>query len=191
MSDFEVMPVGTATRLGYLEAENNGERFTLSQQGKPLMPEMVALQAEVKRLRVELEEERRDLEKTEAMCAEHCAELEQLRSATQLCDKHAPKGGTVAACVICSGQKLSYALSRISYLCEPPNEMEFSSYDLYYNEDAVVAQVEQLRADAERYRWLRDSERIRCLDDSHYYYRKYSADRCDAAIDAAKSEGQR
>jgi hypothetical protein len=93
---------------------------------------------------------------TAARLKELEAEVERLRKATQLCDKHAPNGGTVSACVICSGQKLSYALSRISYLCEPPNEMEFSSYDLHYNEEAVVAQVERLRADAERYRWLRD-----------------------------------
>jgi len=71
---------------------------------------------------------------------------QELLEAAQLCDKHAPDGGTVAACVICSGQKLSHALSRISYLCEPPNEMECSSYDLHYNEDAVVAQVERLHA---------------------------------------------
>jgi len=83
---------------------------------------------------------------TAARLAELEAEVERLRLATQLCDKHAPNGGTVSACVICSGQKLSYALSRISYLCEPPNEIKFSSYDLHYNEDAVVAQVERLRS---------------------------------------------
>lgn len=122
MSDFECMPIGTAKRLAELEAENNGLRFALSRQGKSTMPEMVSLRAEV----------------------------ERLRKATQLCDKHAPNGGTVSACVICSGQKLSYALSRISYLCEPPNEMECSSYDLHYNEDAVVAQVERLKQDLDR-----------------------------------------
>lgn len=82
---------------------------------------------------------------TAARLAQLEDENERLRKATQLCDKHAPNGGTVSACVVCSGQKLSYALSRISYLCEPPNEMECSSYDLHYNEDAVVAQVERLR----------------------------------------------
>jgi len=103
------------------------------------------------------------------------AEVERLRKATQLCDKHAPNGGTVATCVICSGQKLSYALSRISYLCGTPNEMECSSYDLHYNEDAVVAQVERLRA--------QQSEPVR-------EWRGLTDEEIDALLRAIK-EGQR
>ena len=49
--NFEVMPVGTAARLAELEAENKGLRFALSRQGKSTMPEMVALRADVERLR--------------------------------------------------------------------------------------------------------------------------------------------
>lgn len=46
--------------------------------------------------------------------------------------------------------KLSAALSRIDYLCGEPNEMECGDYDVYHNEDAVVAKVERLRRDAGR-----------------------------------------
>jgi len=83
-------------------------------------------------------------------------EIERLKAATQLCDKHAPSGGTRGACVICSGEKLSHALSRISYLCEPPNEMDWSSYDFHYDEDAVVAQVELLKVELLKAEMLRE-----------------------------------
>ena len=46
---------------------------------------------------------------------------------------------------------------------------------------ALRSEVEALRGDAERYRWLRDNDRL-CE------YADYSPDRLDAAIDAARSE---
>jgi hypothetical protein len=38
----------------------------------------------------------------------------------------------------------SAALSKISYLCGPPNEMECSMYDVHCNEEEVVKRVAEL-----------------------------------------------
>ena len=76
------------------------------------------------------------------------------KHAAPLCDKHQPNGGTRGQCVICAGEQLQHALSRISYACETPNEMQCSSYDVHMNETAVVAQVE---SQAERIRVLREA----------------------------------
>lgn len=74
--------------------------------------------------------------------------------AAPLCEKHQPNGGTRGMCVICAGESLQHALSRISYACEPPNEMQYSSFDVHMDETAVVAQVV---AQAERIRVLREA----------------------------------
>lgn len=52
-----------------------------------------------------------------------------------------PNGGARNYCLLCSGEKLTKALSAISYVCEKPNKYLVSSYDLLYDEDAVVEQV--------------------------------------------------
>ena len=72
------------------------------------------------------------------------AEREHWQAATALCDKHQPSGGARGYCVICAGEALSAALSKISYLCSEPNEMEVGPYDVHYDENAVVAQVQTL-----------------------------------------------
>jgi hypothetical protein len=61
--------------------------------------------------------------------------------------------------------------------------------------EACICEIERLRAevaaltkDAERYRWLRENRRIRCLDDARYYYEPREAEKCDAAIDAAMKD---
>lgn len=59
------------------------------------------------------------------------------------CDKHQPTGGA-RNCLVCAVEKLSHALSKISYACGRPNEMQVSDYDVHFNEDAVVKQVEKL-----------------------------------------------
>ncbi len=94
--------------------------------------------------------------------AEVTAERDALLKTFPHCDKHKPNGGHRAGCIICSGEKLCAALSRIDYACEEPNEEEMSGYDLHCDEDTVIANVQKLRterdtlkADAERYRWLR------------------------------------
>ena len=59
-----------------------------------------------------------------------------------LCEEHGTGPGTRATCPYCALQKLSAALSRIDYLCGPPNDMGISGYDCHYSEEAVVAAVE-------------------------------------------------
>ena len=80
--------------------------------------------------------------------------------AAPLCEKHQPNGGTRGMCVICAGESLQHALSRISYACEPPNEMQYSSFDVHMDETAVVAQVV---AQAERIRVLREALKWRLI----------------------------
>jgi hypothetical protein len=70
-------------------------------------------------------------------------ELDNYKKASAFCEKHIPSGGARGYCVVCTGQKLSAALSAISYACEEPNEYQVSSYDLLYDEDAVVEQVKR------------------------------------------------
>jgi hypothetical protein len=70
-----------------------------------------------------------------------------LVATTALCEKHKPNGGHRAHCVVCSGMALSAALSKISYLCGPPNEMECGPYDVHADESAVVDQVAALVAE--------------------------------------------
>lgn len=74
------------------------------------------------------------------------AELDQHKKSAAFCDKHQPNGGQRAMCLVCAGRNLSAALSRISYLCGPPNEMQCGPYDVHCDETAVVAQVEHLTA---------------------------------------------
>lgn len=84
------------------------------------------------------------------------AELQQWKKATQLCKKHRPSGGTRSMCVICSGEHLQSALSRIDYLLGEPNEYGVSDYDLHYDEEAVVKRVAAL-LDRETHKTKEDS----------------------------------
>lgn len=59
--------------------------------------------------------------------------------AAPLCEKHS--GGHRSKCLVCAGQELQSAISRISYIIGEPNEMEVSSYDLHYDETVVVEAV--------------------------------------------------
>lgn len=72
------------------------------------------------------------------------SQLENYKHAFPTCDHHAPRGGFRSECVICSGMKLHWALSRISYVLGEPNEYEMSQYDVDYDVDKVVQQVEAL-----------------------------------------------
>ena len=82
------------------------------------------------------------------------ADIVALRASTQLCDKHQPKGGTRGMCVICAGERLQGALSRIDYACGEPNGMECSDYDVHMSEQAVV---ERVQAIASRVKVLEDA----------------------------------
>lgn len=75
--------------------------------------------------------------------------VKQYADAAPLCDKHKPSGGVRGGCVICAGEKLHSAVSRISYACELPNETECSSFDIHADEAAVVDQVKAAIADAQ------------------------------------------
>lgn len=70
-------------------------------------------------------------------------ELDNYKKASAFCEEHIPSGGGRGYCVVCAGQKLSAALSAISYACEEPNEYQVSYYDVYCDEDAVVEQVKR------------------------------------------------
>lgn len=76
-------------------------------------------------------------------------ENEAMRKSAPLCEKHQPSGGTRSNCLVCVGERLQASLSRISYVCGDPNEMEVSSYDAHYDEASVVEQVRSLRAQNE------------------------------------------
>ncbi len=82
-----------------------------------------------------------------AECAEcHDVPLDKAwRAATPLCEKHLPNGGTRGGCLICGLENMSRALSRIDYLCGPPNDMEISAYDIHCNEDEVVKRVTHMK----------------------------------------------
>ena len=74
------------------------------------------------------------------------AKLAQYQKEAPLCDAHQPKGGARGNCVICGMMALSSALSRIDYICGEPNEMAVSGYDVHCDEEAVVKNVEALKA---------------------------------------------
>jgi len=77
--------------------------------------------------------------------------ITELEKALPTCDEHKPRGGARATCIICACEKLSGALSQISYLCGPPNELEVSEYDTHYDEQLVVEQVRKRIAELEAF----------------------------------------
>jgi hypothetical protein len=87
------------------------------------------------------------LDEAEAKLEAQAKRIAELEDAAPLCDKHKPNGGKRAVCLVCALQEQSAALSQISYLCGPPNEMECGPYDIHCDESAVV---EQVRAQAKR-----------------------------------------
>lgn len=58
-----------------------------------------------------------------------------------LCEEHGSGRGARSGCPYCAIIKLTAALSKIDYLCGPPNEMQCSGYDVHCDENAVVEHV--------------------------------------------------
>lgn len=88
---------------------------------------------------------------------EQSAELKQYKQSAPLCGKHQPVSGWRTGCLVCALQSDSRALSKIDYMCGKPNEMELSSYDVSYNEGAVVEHVKALVAENVRLRSENDA----------------------------------
>lgn len=127
-----------------------------------LRESMYAMADEITRLQKELREAQNTIaaqaETIQAAAPERQEwqrEVVALRKSFPYCEKHKPNGGTRSGCLECAYIELNAALSRISYLCGEPNEMEYSSYDADYDAQDVVRQVETLRRDAERWRAMR------------------------------------
>ena len=78
-----------------------------------------------------------------AQSAADNADLLDHKKSAPLCDKHKPTGGARSVCLICAIRAQQVCLSKISYACEPPNEMEVSAYDWHGDEDSVVDQVKK------------------------------------------------
>lgn len=86
---------------------------------------------------------------TDHLHAEAAQAIQDLADIAPMCDRHFAPGGRRAVCLVCAGQSLQHALSRISYACEEENEMRLSTYDVFYEESAVVEQVQALRRRAD------------------------------------------
>ena len=127
--------------------------------------ELAALRTKLEEAELSLHASRHvaQLERTRAIEAER--KLAMYEKAAPLCAQHQPTGGCRSGCVVCSGEKLQHALSRISYTCELPNEMEVSAYDVHYNEDAVVEQVQRRLAQA-RAEGMEEAAKVCAEDES-------------------------
>lgn len=155
-------------------ATNEGRSWHISltsgRKGKPtgyhvqslLNSETAKLRAQLAEKDAILNEIKRRFDKVEAVISSDRSafaavekERDELRAAAGFCNKHQPNGGA-RNCLVCGCEALTTALSRISYACEPPNEMECSTFDVYRDEEAVLAQVKVVVAERDTARALLD-----------------------------------
>lgn len=85
------------------------------------------------------------LPERDARIVELEAENKRLKRLAPMCDKHAAQSGSRSGCMVCALERLTQALSKISYACCPPNAMGVSDFGISYAEEAVVAEVARLR----------------------------------------------
>ena len=88
-----------------------------------------------------------DARTLERRCATLSTELAAYKQTAPLCDEHRPQGGVRANCLVCGLIELSHALSEIDYLCDEPNDMHVSSYDVHCDPNVVIAHVQKLKDD--------------------------------------------
>ena len=88
-----------------------------------------------------------DARTLERRCATLSTELAAYKQTAPLCDEHRPQGGVRANCLVCGLIEISHALSEIDYLCDEPNDMHVSSYDVHCDPNVVIAHVQKLKDD--------------------------------------------
>lgn len=88
----------------------------------------------------------------------------------------------------CTSSNLSYC-----YGCYTMSEEEYGDYVAWEDYEALKAECEQLRKDAERYRWLREqcgnSGLLTIAKVGAFELKTWSGDDPDTAIDAAMAGG--